>query len=203
MAVKLRSSRSGAAGGVVRAPPPCLAASVIRFQPPCASMLRQRGCGRYSPGARTSDIGRGPSSMPAAKEKLSRGVGTERACDLRGGITITERWVAWEEGRSFTYEGAGIPLVARARNRWSVRPESGDRALLTSHSEVVLKGGVAGRCSSRSSRFSSIASRRGHLRRSGVSSSTVSLRRSSTHGCHGSASPVSAVRCVEFVPNAR
>lgn len=34
--------------------------------------------------------------------------------------------------------------MARARNRWSVRPESGSQTLLTSDSEVVLKGGFAG-----------------------------------------------------------
>lgn len=76
---------------------------------------------------------------------LSRGLGAERTCELRGGITIRERWVAWEEGCSFTYEGAGIPLVAHARNRWSVWPESGNRTLLVSDAELVLKGGVAAR----------------------------------------------------------
>jgi carbon monoxide dehydrogenase subunit G len=76
--------------------------------------------------------------------ELRRGVGAERTCDLRGGITITERWLAWDEGRSFTYEGSGIPLVAHARNEWTVHPE-GDRTLLTSRAEVVLKGGLVGR----------------------------------------------------------
>jgi hypothetical protein len=31
----------------------------------------------------------------------SRGVGAERTCELAGNITILERWVAWDEGRSF------------------------------------------------------------------------------------------------------
>jgi Polyketide cyclase / dehydrase and lipid transport len=75
---------------------------------------------------------------------LSQGVGAERTCDLRGGITIRERWLAWNEGRSFTYEGLGIPLVARASNEWTVQPE-GDQTLLTSEAEVVLKGGRLGR----------------------------------------------------------
>jgi hypothetical protein len=44
----------------------------------------------------------------------------------------------------FTYEGQGLPLVASARNTWTVNPE-GDRTLLTSEAEVVLKGGRAGR----------------------------------------------------------
>ena len=75
---------------------------------------------------------------------VSRGVGAERTCDLRGGVRIKERWLAWNEGRSFTYEGVGIPLVARARNEWTVQAE-GDRTLLGSRAEVVLKGGRFGR----------------------------------------------------------
>jgi hypothetical protein len=75
---------------------------------------------------------------------LSEGVGAERTCDLRGGITIREHWLLWDEGHSFTYEGVGIPLVASARNEWSVQPYD-DRSLLTSQAEVVLKGGPLGR----------------------------------------------------------
>ena len=71
---------------------------------------------------------------------VTRGVGAERTCDLRGGITIRERWLHWDEGRSFTYEGLGIPLVARAENTWSVHAE-GEQTLLTSQAEVQLKGG--------------------------------------------------------------
>jgi hypothetical protein len=74
----------------------------------------------------------------------SQGVGAQRSCDLIGGMTIKERWVEWDEGRSFKYEGEGIPLIRHASNRWSVRPE-GDRTLLTSEAEVVLKGGLVGR----------------------------------------------------------
>lgn len=71
-------------------------------------------------------------------------VGAERSCRLSGGVLIRERWLAWEEGGSFTYEGVGVPLVSRARNTWSVHPE-GARTLLTSDAEVVLKGGRLGR----------------------------------------------------------
>jgi hypothetical protein len=76
--------------------------------------------------------------------RCTRGVGAERTCDLAGGITIRERWVAWDEGRSFTYEGLGLPLVATARNTWTVIPQ-GERTLLTTTAEVVIKGGPAGR----------------------------------------------------------
>jgi hypothetical protein len=75
---------------------------------------------------------------------ISRGVGAERTCKIAGGITLRERWLAWEEGHSFTYEGHGLPLVARALNTWTVHAE-GEQTLLTTHAEVVLRGGPAGR----------------------------------------------------------
>jgi hypothetical protein len=75
---------------------------------------------------------------------LSRGVGAERTCDLRGGVTIKERWLGWDEGRSFTYEGVGIPLVAHAENEWTLRPVR-DQTLLVAEAEVVLRGGLFGR----------------------------------------------------------
>jgi hypothetical protein len=95
--------------------------------------------------ARLEDISFWSDAIVDARcDGVSHGVGAERTCDLRHGITVRERWVAWDEGRSFTYEGSGIPLVARARNEWTVLPE-GDRTLLRSNAEVVLKGGVFGR----------------------------------------------------------
>lgn len=75
---------------------------------------------------------------------LTRGVGAERACELAGRVTIRERRLAWEEGRSFTHEGLGIPLVARAVNTWTVHPEA-DRTLLLGSAQVELRGGALGR----------------------------------------------------------
>ena len=75
---------------------------------------------------------------------VSHGVGAERTCELVGNRTIKERWVAWDEGRSFQYEGCGIPLMKRATNRWSVIPH-GAQSLLTSEAELEIKGGVFGR----------------------------------------------------------
>ncbi len=72
------------------------------------------------------------------------GVGAQRTCKLQGGLTIRERWLEWEEGRSFTYEGFGIPMIKRATNKWSVVPQ-GDVSLLTTEAEVELRGGVLGR----------------------------------------------------------
>jgi hypothetical protein len=51
--------------------------------------------------------------------------------------------VAWEEGRSFTYEGVGAPILKRAQNTWSVEPKV-DQTLVTSVAEAELKGGVLG-----------------------------------------------------------
>jgi len=75
---------------------------------------------------------------------VAQGVGAERTCELVGKRTIRERWVAWDEGHSFAYEGFGIPLMKRARNRWSVVPHDG-KSLLISDAEVEIKGGVFGR----------------------------------------------------------
>jgi Polyketide cyclase / dehydrase and lipid transport len=75
---------------------------------------------------------------------VSQGVGAERICELAGNLTIKEQWVAWDEGRSFQYEGFGVPLMKRAVNRWSVAPY-GDKSLLTSEAELEIKGGVLGR----------------------------------------------------------
>lgn len=74
----------------------------------------------------------------------SQGVGARRTCELAGNRIINEHWVAWDEGRSFTYEGFGIPLMKRAANRWSVIPH-GEKSLLTSEAELEIRGGVFGR----------------------------------------------------------
>lgn len=72
------------------------------------------------------------------------GVGVERTCVLKGGIKINEKWVAWEEGKSFTYMGYNIPLTKSAKNTWSVIAQK-DKTLLTSEAEIVIKGGYIGR----------------------------------------------------------
>jgi hypothetical protein len=75
---------------------------------------------------------------------IAQGVGAERTCELVGNRTIQERWIAWEEGRSFQYEGFGIPMMRRASNRWSVVSQ-GEQSLLVSEAELELKGGLFGR----------------------------------------------------------
>jgi hypothetical protein len=76
---------------------------------------------------------------------LSRGLGAERTCELKGNLVIRERWVTWDEGRSFKYEGSGLPLVKRATNVWSVHPEGANQSLFKTEAEVELKGGLFGR----------------------------------------------------------
>jgi hypothetical protein len=96
--------------------------------------------------AQLEDIQLWSSAVVAARcdGPVRRGIGAERSCDLRGGITITERWLAWDEGRSFAYEGSGIPLVAHARNEWALTA-AGTKTLLTTQAEVTLKGDPASR----------------------------------------------------------
>jgi carbon monoxide dehydrogenase subunit G len=74
----------------------------------------------------------------------SRGVDAVRVCELNGNVKIRETIVAWEEGQSFTYVGQGIPLIRRAKNKWSVE-ERGRKTLVTSLAEVEIKGGILGR----------------------------------------------------------
>ena len=68
------------------------------------------------------------------------GVGAERTCNLGGSRTLHERVVAWDEGRSFTYESSDAPLMRLARNTWSVTPV-GEKCLVTSEAELELRGG--------------------------------------------------------------
>jgi ligand-binding SRPBCC domain-containing protein len=72
------------------------------------------------------------------------GVGAERTCELGGSRRLHERFVAWDEGRSFTYESTDAPMMKLARNRWSVTPE-GERCVLTSEAEMQFRGGLLGR----------------------------------------------------------
>ncbi len=75
---------------------------------------------------------------------ISRGIGAERTCELKGNIAIHEKWIEWDEGKSFTYLGFNIPLTKSAKNTWSVISENG-KTLLTSEVEIVLKGGIFGK----------------------------------------------------------
>lgn len=85
-----------------------------------------------------------PVLRAECKGERKQGIGAERICHFGKKVMITERWVAWLEGESYTYEGFNLPLVKSAKNTWSVKEESG-KTLLTSESCIVLKGGLLGR----------------------------------------------------------
>ncbi|MFN8053596.1 MAG: SRPBCC family protein [Acidimicrobiales bacterium] len=72
------------------------------------------------------------------------GVGAERLCTLGGGITLVETWTNWDEGRSFTYEGRGLPGVKIARNTWTVESHGPRQTLLRTEASVQLRAGRLG-----------------------------------------------------------
>lgn len=72
------------------------------------------------------------------------GVGAVRTCELGHGRELHERFVAWDEGRSFTYESTDAPMMALARNTWTVTPMGAGRALVTSEAEMLFRGGWLG-----------------------------------------------------------
>jgi uncharacterized membrane protein len=72
-----------------------------------------------------------------------RGLHAQRKCLLSNNVIITERIVSWNEGSSFTYEGFDIPMIASAKNTWTVKSDKG-QTLLTTESEASIKGGYLG-----------------------------------------------------------
>jgi hypothetical protein len=78
------------------------------------------------------------------ESEQTRGVDTVRVCELGRNVTVRETIVAWEEGRSFTYIGQGIPFLKRAQNTWSVEAR-GEQTIVLSKAEVEFKGGLLGR----------------------------------------------------------
>lgn len=83
-----------------------------------------------------------PAIRHAHCPEQARGVGAMRVCELER-FTVRETIVAWHEGRSFTYQGVGAPMMRRAQNTWSVEAHDG-MTLVTSEAEVTIKGGVLG-----------------------------------------------------------
>ena len=82
-------------------------------------------------------------SARCESENIS-GVGTVRICELKGNMTVIERWTEWNEGVSFTYVADEVALIKSARNTWTVIPEE-NMTLVITESEVVLKGGIFGK----------------------------------------------------------
>ena len=78
------------------------------------------------------------------ESEIQMGVGTVRVCNLKGNMTVREIWTDWDEGSSFTYQADETSYFKSAKNRWSVKQENG-KTLVTTESEVVLKGGILGK----------------------------------------------------------
>jgi hypothetical protein len=82
-----------------------------------------------------------------AKTEQTRGKGTERACVLANGKTITETFTHWEEGKAFTYavtEG-GPAILKYAQNTWTLEGEEGGKTMIRSHVEMACNWGVVGK----------------------------------------------------------
>ncbi|MCF6343837.1 MAG: hypothetical protein L3J15_04055 [Devosiaceae bacterium] len=73
----------------------------------------------------------------------TQGVDTIRICKLEK-FDIREKFVEWEEGKSFKYVATGAPLIKSASNHWSIKPV-GNETLIVSYSEIIMKGGIFGR----------------------------------------------------------
>ena len=85
-----------------------------------------------------------PIISASCESSVKRGVGAIRVCKLKGNMTITEKWVEWDEGNSFTYHADEISLIKSAKNKWTVKSDKG-KTLIITESDVVLKGGVFGK----------------------------------------------------------
>ncbi len=86
--------------------------------------------------------------VPAIKQAWcetdqKRGIGTVRVCKLDK-FDVREEFLEWDEGKGFKYVARGAPMIESASNRWSLEPE-GDKTLITSFAEIVVRGGIFGR----------------------------------------------------------
>ena len=79
--------------------------------------------------ARLEDIRLWSEAIVTARcrEGRAHGVGAERTCRLTSGVVIRERWLAWDEGRSFTYEGIGVPWSRARVTRGQFTPRASKR----------------------------------------------------------------------------
>ena len=84
--------------------------------------------------------------ISAETGETKTGAGATRTCKLTNQSTIFEKWTDWKENESYTYQGFDLPMVKSAQNTWSVQTVGTEETLLTTHADVVLKGGLLGRC---------------------------------------------------------
>jgi len=85
-----------------------------------------------------------PIISATCESDIKRGVGAIRVCELKGNMTIKEKWVKWDEGNSFTYQADETSFFKSATNKWTLKLDKG-KTLITTESDVVLKGGVFGK----------------------------------------------------------
>lgn len=86
--------------------------------------------------------------VPAIKQAWcetdrKQGVGVVRICKLDK-FDVREEFLEWDEGKSFKYVAKGAPMIESASNRWTIEP-IGNETLITSYSEIIVKGGIFGR----------------------------------------------------------
>ena len=82
-------------------------------------------------------------SIDSESEKCT-GIGAVRICNLKGNMHVKEKFIAWDEGTSYTYEAGSILFMKSAITTWSVKFEN-EKTLLTSEVEITLKGGIFGK----------------------------------------------------------
>jgi len=86
--------------------------------------------------------------VPAIKQAWcesdhTQGIGAVRICRLEK-FEVREEFLEWDEGKSFKYVAKGAPMLHSASNHWTIEP-FGDETLITSYSEIIVKGGIFGR----------------------------------------------------------
>jgi len=85
-----------------------------------------------------------PIVSASCEGDIKQGIGAIRVCQLKGNMTIREKWVEWDEGNSFTYHAEETVFFKFAENKWTVKSDNG-KTLVTTESRVVLKGGIFGK----------------------------------------------------------
>ncbi len=71
------------------------------------------------------------------------GVGAERSCTVAGFGDITERAIAWEEGKSMTVEISGAPMLKSAKGTLELEAH-GDGTRVTMHVDYQTSMGPIG-----------------------------------------------------------
>ncbi len=95
-----------------------------------------------------SDIGGVAKWAPTVNHAVTltsakSGVGCERECDVAGFGKIRERFVEWDEGRSYTYEVTDAGPMRYVRNTWSV-DAAGEGSIVTVETDFRVKFGLLG-----------------------------------------------------------